>query len=213
MGLMRLIYCVAFATLLASTANSADRQSAAAAVEGCLGQEAHVCEHSFSRVLSEVEAGENLDQQLKSHTAIRLSGFAPNISGSFTLIAEIGKTRRVTSASIILPMILSSASTESGYAKSGLYEGVVILLGSSCTQSPDALYRLFEDTIKPTLKAVPKQDKPDSSLASETYFEKAKTAHLCKHALTYSVLFGTDTYHMTLKDPHGSFIFPVVAVQ
>jgi hypothetical protein len=31
--------------------------------------------------------------------------------------------------------------------------------------------------------------------------------------LTYSVLFGTDTYHMTLKDPHGSFIFPVVAVQ
>jgi len=199
-----------FAALLTGVANAADRQDAP--VEGCLGKEVHVCERSFSRVLREMAAAESLDQQLKSRAAIRLSGFAPNIPGSFTLnaeIGEIGRTNRVTAASIILPYIPSTVPmTESGYTKSGLYEGVVILLGSSCAQSRDALYRLFEDKIKPTLK-----DRPDRSRTSETYFEKAESVPLCKHTLTYSVLFGTDAYHMTLKDPAGSFVFPVIAVQ
>lgn len=200
------IFGVAFAVLLASAANAADRPNAA--VEGCLGKEIHICERSFARVLREIGAGENLDQQLKSGSTIRLTGFSPDISGSFTLNAEIDKANRVTAASIILPFIPSTVPTESGYTKSGLYEGVVILLGSSCVQSRDALYRLFEEKIKPTLK-----DKPDSSSSSEAYFEKAESVPLCKHSLTYSALFGTDTYHMTRKNPPGSFVFPVIAVE
>jgi hypothetical protein len=211
-GLTGMVRCfhicgIAFAMLLAGAANAADRPNPA--VEGCLGKEVHICERSFERVLQEIGAGENLDQQLKSGTTIRLTGFAPDIPGSFTFNAEIDKTNRVTAASIILPFILSTApTTESGYTKSGLYEGVVILLGSSCVQSRDALYRLFEDKIKPTLK-----DKPDRSHTSDPYFEKAEAIPLCKHTLTYSVLFGTDTYHMTRKNPPGSFVFPVIAVE
>lgn len=205
------IFGIAFAVLLAGAANAADRPSAAqnAAVEGCLGKEIHICERSFNRVVREVGAGESLDQQLKSSTTIRLTGFAADIPGSFTLNAEIDKASRVTAASIVLPFIPSTVpTTEGGYTKSGLYEGVVILLGSACVQSRDALYQLFEDKIKPTLT-----DRADKSRTSDAYFEKADSIPLCKHSLTYSALFGTDVYHMTRKNPPGSFVFPVIAVE
>jgi hypothetical protein len=115
----------------------------------------------------------------------------------------------VMGASLILPFLPSTLPmTESGFTRSGLYEGVVILLGSACAPSRDALYRLFEDTIRPTLKG-----RPDPSHGSDTFFEKAEPVSLCKHTLTYSALFGKDPYHMTLKDPPGSFVFPTITVQ
>jgi len=201
------IPCAALAALLlAGAAHAADRQYPA--VEGCLDKEAHVCEQSFGRVLREREAGEDLDEQLK-RGAIRLAGFAPDIPGSFTLSAEIGKGNRVTGASIILPFVPSTLpTTENGFTRSGIYEGVVILLGTSCVPSRNALYRLFEDKIRPTLKG-----RPDPSHGADTYFEKADPVSLCKHTLTYSALFGKDPYHMTLKNPAGSFVFPTIAVQ
>lgn len=201
------IACVAFGLLLAGVANAAAQQNAF--VEGCLGKDAHVCEQSFARVLRQAEVGENLDQQLKKRTTIRLAGHAANIQGSFTLRAEVGPGNRITAALMILPFIPSTVpTTEIGYGKSGLYEAVVILLGSSCVPSRDALYRLFEEQIRPTLTPT-----PDRSHGADTYFEKAESISFCKHLLTYSTLFGTDPYHLTLKAPPGSFVFPAIAVQ
>jgi hypothetical protein len=196
-----------FAALLSGAAKAAD--SSIPSVEGCVGQDVHVCERSVTRVLRGVSAPEDLDQQLKKGARYRLSGYVATIPGSFVLNAEVAKSNRVTAASIILPYIPSTVpTTESGYTKSGLYEGVVILLGSSCAQSRAALYRLFEEKIKPTLKA-----QPDRSQATDPYFEKAESIELCKHTLTYSTLFGTDAYHLTLKSPPGSFVFPVLSVE
>lgn len=199
--------CMGFAVLSVGAAHAAERQYAA--VEGCVGKEIHVCEQSFSRILRQAEAGGSVDDQLRSRTAIHLSGFAADIPGSFTLNADLGAGNRVTAASIILPFIPSTVPTsESGFTKSGLYEGVLILFGSSCTPSRNALYRLFEDKIRPTLKGG-----PDPSHGAETYFEKAEPVTLCKRTLSYSVLFGNDPYHMTLKDPRGSFVFPTITVE
>ena len=200
------ICCIGFFALAIGAANAADRPNAS--IEGCLGNEIHSCERSFSRVLTELGVDETLDQQLKTHTTIYLSGRAPNISGSFTLRAEIGQNNRVTAALIILPLIPSVPTTEVGYGKSGLYETVVILLGSSCAPSRDAIYRLFDEKIKPTLNGP-----PNRSQTSGTYFELSKTIPFCEHLLTYSTLFGTDPYHLTLKAPPGSFVFPLIAVQ
>jgi hypothetical protein len=201
------ICCLLFAVLLAGSARAADPPIPA--VEGCLGQDIRVCERSFARVLREGNAIADLDEQLKKGGGIRLSGYAPNIPGGFVLNAELAKSNRVTAASIILPYIPSTVpTTESGYTKSGLYEGVVILLGSSCAPSRAALYQLFEEKIKPTLK-----DRPNGAQNSDAYLEKAESINLCKHTLTYSTLFGTDAYHLTLKNPPGSFVFPVLTVQ
>ena len=202
------VYCIGSFALAIGTANAADRPNPS--IEGCLGEEIHICEQSFSRVLTETEAGESLDQQLmEKHASIHLSGRAPNIFGSFTLRAEIGQDNRVTAALMILPFIPSTVPTsEIGYGKSGLYEAVVVLLGSSCAPSRDTIYRLFDEQIRPTLKGP-----PDRSQTSETYYELAKAVPFCKHLLSYSTLFGTDPYHLTLKAPPGSFVFPVIAVQ
>ena len=201
------ICCLLFAVSLAGATKAADPPIPA--VEGCLGQDIRVCERSFARVLREGNGVDDLEEQLKKGGGVRLSGHAPNIPGSFVLNAELAKTNHVTAASIILPYIPSTVpTTESGYTKSGLYEGVVILLGSSCAPSRAALYQLFEEKIKPTLK-----DRPNGAENSEAYLEKAESIHLCKHTLTYSTLFGTDAYHLTLKNPPGSFVFPVLTVQ
>jgi hypothetical protein len=198
---------IGFLALATGAANAADRPQAP--IEGCIGKDVHVCERSFGSVLTKIEDGDNLDEQLKKHPAIHLSGRALNTPGTFTLRAEIGQDNRVTAALMILPFIPSTLPTkEVGYGKSGLYEAAIILLGSSCVQSRDALYQLFEETIKPTLKGP-----PDRSQTSETYFEMAKSIPICKHLLSYATLFGTDPYHFTLKAPAGSFVFPVIAVQ
>ena len=199
--------CVGFAALLTGAAHAAERQYAS--IEGCVGKEIHICEQSFSRILRQAEAGGSVDDQLRSHAPIRLSGFTSDIPGTFTLNAEIGAGNRVTAASIILPYLPSTLpTTESGFTKSGLYEGVVILLGSTCTPPRNALYRLFEDKIRPTLKGG-----PDPSHAGETYFEKAEPISLCRHTLSYSALYGKDPYHLTLKPPPGSFVFPTITVE
>jgi hypothetical protein len=201
------IHGFALAALLAGAANAAAQQ--VPVVEGCLGKDAHVCEQSFARVLREAEVEENLDQQLKKRTTIRLSGYALTIPGSFTLRAEVGPGNRITAALMILPFIPSTVpTTEIGYGKSGLYEALVILLGSSCVPARETLYRLFEEKIRPTLQAT-----PDRSHGADTYFEKAESIPFCKHLLTYSTLYGTDPYHLTLKAPPGSFVFPAIAVQ
>jgi hypothetical protein len=195
------------AVLSAGAAQAADRQYGL--VEGCIGKDIHICEQSFGRVLRQAEAEGNVDEQLRSRTAIRLSGFAADIPGSFTLNADIAGGNRVTAVSIVLPYLPTTLPTsEAGFTKSGVYEGVLILLGSACTPPRNALYRLFEDKVRPTLKG-----RPDPSHGSETYFEKAEPVSLCRHTLTYSALFGKDPYHMTLKEPPGSFVFPTITVE
>jgi hypothetical protein len=202
------IPCFAFAVLVACAAQAADRQYAP--VEGCVGKEVHICEQSFGRILRQAEAGGSVDEQLRSRpAAIRLSGFAPNVPGSFTLNADLGTGNRVTAVSIILPYLPSTLpTTETGFTKSGLYEGVTILLGTSCTPSRDVLFRLFEEKIRPTLTG-----RPDPSHGSDTYFEKAEPIALCQHTLTYSTLYGKDPYHLTPKAPPGSFVFPTITVE
>lgn len=202
------IVCIGFATLWIGAAHAADRQYAP--VEGCVGKEIHICEQSFGRLLRQAEGGGSVDEQLRARpAAVRLSGFAPNIPGSFTLNADLGTGNRVTAATIILPYLPSTLpTTETGFTKSGLYEGVIILLGTSCTPSRDALYRLFEEKIRPTLTG-----RPDPAHGADTYFEKAEPITLCKHTLTYSALFGKDPYHLTLKAPPGSFVFPTITVE
>ena len=198
---------IGFAALLAGAAHAAERVYAP--VDGCIGKEIHICEQSFGRILRQAEGGGSVEDQLRAHKPIRLSGFTSDIPGSFTLNAEIGAGNRVTAASIILPYLPSTLpTTEIGFTRSGFYEGIMILLGSSCTPSRDTLYRLFENKIRPTLKGG-----PDPAHATETYFEKADTISLCKHALTYSALFGKDPYHLTLKPPPGSFVFPTITVE
>jgi hypothetical protein len=200
------IQVLAFVVLVAGAAHGADRQYPP--VEGCVGKPITICEQSFARVLREKEAGETLDEQIKRGAA-RFSGFAADIPGTFTLNADVGTGNRVTAASIILPYLPSTLpTTESGFTKSGIYEAAVILLGSSCVPSRDALHRLFEEKIRPTL-----QGRPDPSAGTDAYFEKADPVSLCKHTLTYSALFGKDPYHMTLKAPPGSFVFPTITVE
>ena len=199
------ILCLAVTVLLAGAAHAADPP-----LEGCVGKEIHICEQSFGRVLRQAEGGGSVDEQLRARpAAVRLSGFAPNIPGSFTLNADLGAGNRVTAASIILPYLPSTLpTTETGFTKSGLYEGVIILLGTSCAPTRDALYRLFEEKIRPTLTG-----RPDPAHGADTYFEKADPITLCKHTLTYSALFGKDPYHLTLKAPPGSFVFPTIMVE
>jgi len=192
--------------------------AAHASPTGCIGQDIHVCAATFSQFTRRQAFGDDLERQLARNARIdvngrpigtgmvTLFGNAPQ-GGNFMLSANLDKNNRVTSANISLPGSPDTAGTAEEYDQSGLYGGVVILFGRGCVPDKIALYRAFENEIKPTIERSPKQIEINSLHASETYASHSAPISFCGHKLTYSTLLGTDTDDITLRNAHGAFVF------
>src|SRR6185312_3492568 len=140
--------------------------AAHASPTGCIGQDIHVCAATFSQFTRRQAFGDDLERQLARNARIdvngrpigtgmvTLFGNAPQ-GGNFMLSANLDKNNRVTSANISLPGSPDTARTAEEYDQSGLYGGVVILFGRGCVPDKIALYRAFENEIKPTIERSP----------------------------------------------------------
>ncbi len=111
----------------------------------------------------------------------------------------------VTKVSLSLPSDPDSARSEEDYAKTGLYEGVMLLFGSDCpVLDRMTVYRFFQNDVKPKVERSGKDIEIGMTNATETYSGHSKGIPFCGRTFVYGYNFGTDTNDISETNEHGT---------
>ncbi len=196
--------------------------AACAHATGCLGVDAITClrnaEAAGFRLSTELP-GNTIDAQLAKNSRldvngkpiakainISLSGTLAGIGGIEMLELQMAPDDTVMKASITLPGDPLIAKTASEYDATGIFPAVSILLGLECAgHSSLAVYRFFENQIKPVIIRHKKQTELTDTSASTAYFESAENIAFCDAKMDFSDIFGIDTDDITVENPNGSY--------
>ena len=107
---------------------------------------------------------------------------------------------------ISLPGDPALANTEDEYRKTGLYEAMVLLLGSACPTIERAdVYKFFQATVKPKIVREGKQIEIHDTNAETRTFAKTPAIPFCGQRLTYTNLFGVNTDYISETNSSGVY--------
>lgn len=214
-----------------SVSGAPSRRSAdpyeAAKKGGCISKPLDACLRNL-QVAFHLTGVNDIDRQLRANEAVDVNGKRVrerrqlNLTGNLDGWAEnlqlaqveYDKDKTVYYAEMSLPGEPSSANTEDEYAKSGLYEALVLLLGSDC---PDMkrleVYRFFQNDVKPKIVNEGRRTDYNDTGIDTHYFRKAVDIPLCGRKFSYTHLFGHDTERITLENEHGAYSMTTVSVK
>jgi hypothetical protein len=197
-------------------------QSELAKQGGCIGKPLDTC-------LTNLQMGfqfgpyQNIDEDIRRNEAVDVTGkrvAKKNNLMIFGTLKGLDSTMRsqgvnltytqdkiVDYVEISLPSDPSMANTEDEYRKTGLYEGMVLLLGSSCSTIDRAdVYKFFQTTVKPKIVREGKHIEINDTNAEVSHFAKALNIPFCGQKFSYTNLFGVDTDDISATNPHGVYM-------
>lgn len=185
---------------------------------GCLGHSLDQCRAVLSYWLATRD--DEIDSELQRVQKVDVNGkrFLPDrigplfshsggITKRMAVELEFDATKMVTGVDVNgLPRPPSTAATQEDYDDTGLYEAAQIIFGQECNDTSKlALYRFFENVIKPKIRfEMPKIDASGGEI-EETHFAKALDVPYCGHKVNYTDLFGYGTRDVSEDNPKGTF--------
>jgi hypothetical protein len=196
---------------------------------GCIGKPLDACLTAlqvgfhfgpYQRIADEMKENEAVDvngKPLRPRKVLTVSGNLVGWEGiSRLLLVDLDYTdaRIVSRIEITLPSDPGLANTEDEYAKTGIYEAMVLLLGSTCPNVTRLeAYKFFQNDVKPKIVSEGKKIEIHDTNAETSYFRKALNVPFCGRKFSYTNLFGYDTDDITLENPHGAFIHTSIAFE
>ncbi len=119
---------------------------------------------------------------------------------------EYTRSKIVRSVEMSLPGDPARAKSEEDYRKSGLYEAMVLLLGTACpTIERMAVYKFFEKTVKPKIVSEGEKTESRKNGTDTSTFKKALNISYCGKKFSYTSLSGHRKKDITRENPSGSF--------
>jgi hypothetical protein len=149
--------------------------------------------------------GNRVRKQRRLSIAGNLDGW-PALTDLQSVELEYTPQRVVEYAEISLLGDPSMANTTDEYTKTGIYEGMLLLLGSDCQTIERAdVYKFFQNSVKPKIVRERKKTELHDTSAETQYFQKAIDIPFCGRKFGYTNIFGHDTNYITIENPHGVY--------
>lgn len=194
---------------------------------GCIGKVLDACLTNL-KIGYQFAPYQNIDDSIRRNAALDVTGKriskknilsivgnlkgwdTPGRLGSVALTYTDDKV--VNYVEISLPGDPALANTEDDYRKTGLYEGMVLLLGTACPtiERPD-VYRFFQATVKPRIVREGKKVEFHDTNAETRNFAKTPAIPFCGLSLTYTNLFGVDTDYISETNTSGVYFRTAIA--
>lgn len=186
---------------------------------GCIGKALDTCLKNlhvgfhfdqFNHLAEDIRRNEAVDvngHRLNQNPGLVISGNLVGfgkISQSGSVFLRYTQDKIVSSIEVSLPSDPALANTTEEYAKSGLYEGIVLLMGSECSAiNRMEVYKFFQNTVKPHIINEGKKTEFHDTGVETSYTKEARDIPFCGKKFSYANQFGYNTEDITLNNPHG----------
>ncbi len=193
---------------------------------GCINKPLDVCLHNlealyrispYESIADQVRGNEAVDvngQKVRKKNLLIIEGYMEGWPQILTIDLEYTASRTVSYIGLTLPSDPSFAETSEDYAKTGLYEGIVLLLGSECQNIGRLdVYKFFQNSVKPKIIREGKTTEIHDTSAEISYFSKALNIPFCGRNFSYTHLVGYDTNDITIDNPHGAYVRTSISFQ
>ena len=184
---------------------------------GCLDQELKTCLANL-QVTFHILPDEKIQDQMARNDAVDINGKRIRDKYSLSIGGYLGESRDiglvtleytadkiVNHAKISLWRDPSRSQTASEFDSTGLYEGVLSILGSECKSvNRNDVYSFFYNTVRAKIVKEGRTVEIHDTNAETTYFQKALDIPFCGYRFSYTHLAGYYTENITLNNPHGA---------
>jgi hypothetical protein len=183
----------------------------------CVGEPLASC---LTRIRSGLEFDQDeVDHQLARFKAVDVNGhpiaksryllIMANPPGTGTINAQLitvklGSGDVVQSVSVTLPHDSAYANTEEEYDETWLFPMASVVLDPACVGGKVALYRVFQNSIKPKIVRGGKETRITATHAEASRLDKAPPVAICGVTMSYSNLSSVDSARVDADNPHGT---------